>query len=286
VVDTNPLEVLFNPATGYEVPHMILAAYMVTGFLIASIYAVGMLRGRRDRLHRLGLLIPLTIGCIATPVQLFVGDTAARGVADHQPAKFAGMECIQKTGGHQTEYVGGICTAGGVKAAIPIPDLDSFLVGFNVDTKVTGLDDIPADRRPPANTLLHLSFDAMVGIGSALLLLGAWLGWVWWKRRDIPRTPWFLRAVAVSGGGAILALWCGWIVTEVGRQPWIVQGYMRTSEAVTEAGGLWFAFAFVLLLYTGLGTTAILVLRRMSRRWREGATEPQTPYAPTAEATK
>jgi cytochrome bd ubiquinol oxidase subunit I len=286
VVDTNPLKVLFNPATGYEVPHMILAAYMVTGFLIASIYAVGMLRGRRDRLHRLGLLIPLTIGCIATPVQLFVGDTAARGVADHQPAKFAGMECIQKTGGHQTEYVGGICTAGGVKAAIPIPDLDSFLVGFNVDTKVTGLDDIPADRRPPANTLLHLSFDAMVGIGSALLLLGAWLGWVWWKRRDIPRTPWFLRAVAVSGGGAILALWCGWIVTEVGRQPWIVQGYMRTSEAVTEAGGLWFAFAFVLLLYTGLGTTAILVLRRMSRRWREGATEPQTPYAPTAEATK
>ena len=90
---------------------MILAAYMVAGFLVASIYAVGMLRGRRDRLHRLGLLIPLTIGLIATPIQLFVGDTAARAVADHQPAKFAGMECIQKTGAHQTEYVGGICTS-------------------------------------------------------------------------------------------------------------------------------------------------------------------------------
>ena len=109
---------------------MILAAYMVVGFLVASIYAVGMLKGRRDRLHRLGLLIPLTIACIATPVQLFVGDTAAREVADHQPAKFAGMECIQKTGTHQTEYVGGICTCDGVKGAIPIPDLDSFLVGF------------------------------------------------------------------------------------------------------------------------------------------------------------
>src|SRR3954471_11088773 len=144
VVDGEPLKVLFNPATGYEVPHMILAAYMVVGFLVASIYAVGMLKGRRDRLHRLGLLIPLTIGCIATPVQLFVGDTAARGVADHQPAKFAGMECIQKTGGHQTEYVGGICTSSGVEAAIPIPDLDSFLVGFSPDTKVTGLDSIPA----------------------------------------------------------------------------------------------------------------------------------------------
>ena len=286
VVDVEPLKVLFNNATGYEVPHMILAAYMVTGFLVASIYAVGMLKGRRDRLHRLGLLIPLTIGLIATPIQLFVGDTAAREVADHQPAKFAGMECIQKTGTHQTEYVGGICTSDGVKAAIPIPDLDSFLVGFSADTKVIGLADIPKDERPPANTLLHLAFDAMVGIGSALLLLGLWFGWTWWKRRDIPRTPWFLRAVAVSGAGAILALWCGWIVTEVGRQPWIVQGYMRTSEAVTEAKGLWFAFVVVLLVYAALGTIAVQVLRGMSRRWREAGADAEVegPYAPQVEA--
>src|SRR5215207_11016612 len=105
VVDVEPLKVLFNPATGYEVPHMILAAYMVVGFLVASIYAVGMLRGRRDRLHGLGVAIPLTIACIATPIQLFVGDTAARGVADHQPAKFAAMVCIQETRRNQTEGV-------------------------------------------------------------------------------------------------------------------------------------------------------------------------------------
>jgi cytochrome d ubiquinol oxidase subunit I len=283
VVDTDPLKILINPATGYEVPHMILAAYMVVGFLVASIYAVGMLKGRRDRLHQLGLLIPLTIACIVTPIQLFVGDTAARSVADHQPAKFAGMECIEKTGTHQTEYVGGVCTASGVKGAIPIPDLDSFLVGFSPDTKVTGLEDIPSDERPPANTLLHLSFDAMVGIGTTLLALGLWLAFVWWRRRDIPKTPWFLRAVAISGAGAVLALWCGWIVTEVGRQPWIVQGYMRTSEAVTEAKGLWFSFALVLLLYAAIGTIAILVLRGMSRRWREGGTEPSGPYAPEHE---
>ncbi len=282
VVDTNPGQILFNPATGYEVPHMILAAYMVVGFLVASIYAVGMLKGRRDRLHRLGLLIPLTIACIATPVQLFVGDTAAREVADHQPAKFAGMECIQKTGTHQTEYVGGICTSDGVEGAIPIPDLDSFLVGFHADTKVVGLRNIPVDERPPANTMLHLAFDGMVGIGSALLLLGAWLAFAWWRRRDIPSTPWFLRAVAISGAGAILALWMGWIVTEVGRQPWIVQGYMRTSEAVTDAKGIWFSFGLVLLLYAAIGTIAILVLRGMSRRWREGGVEAEveTPYAP------
>jgi cytochrome d ubiquinol oxidase subunit I len=281
VVDTNPVQVIFNPASGYEVPHMILAAYMVVGFLVASIYAVGMLKGRRDRLHRLGLLIPLTIACIATPIQLFVGDTAARAVADYQPAKFAGTECIQETGTHQTEYVGGICTSDGVKGAIPIPDLDSFLVGFHTDTKVIGLNDIPPDQRPPANTLLHLSFDAMVGIGTALLGLGAWLAFVWWRRRDIPGTPWFLRAVAISGAAAVLALWCGWIVTEVGRQPWIVQGYMRTSEAVTPADGIWFSFAAVLLLYATIGTVAVMILRNMSRRWREGASDPEgTPYAP------
>ncbi|HET8638846.1 MAG TPA: cytochrome ubiquinol oxidase subunit I [Solirubrobacterales bacterium] len=287
VVDVDVWKVLINPATGYEVPHMILAAYMVVGFLVASIYAVGMLKGRRDRLHRLGLLIPLTIGLIATPIQLFVGDTAARAVADHQPAKFAGMECIQETGGHQTEYVGGVCTEDGVKLAIPIPDLNSYLVGFSADTEVTGLNDIPIDERPPANTLLHLAFDAMVGIGSALLLLGIWFGWTWWKKRDIPSTPWFLRAVSVSGAGAILALWCGWIVTEVGRQPWIVQGYMRTEEAVTEAGGIWFAFAVVLLVYAAIGTVAVMVLRRMSRRWRENgaaADETGAPYGPPAEA--
>ncbi len=125
----------------------------------------------------------------------------------------------------------------------------------------------------------------MVGIGSALLGLAAWLAWVWWKRRDIPKTPWFLRAVAVSGAGSIVALWCGWIVTEVGRQPWIVQGYMRTEEAVTEASGIWFAFGLILLVYAALGTTAILVLRGMSRRWREGLAEPAgTPYAPPEEA--
>src|SRR6478672_7745349 len=193
VVDTAPLKILFNPATGYEVPHMILAAYMVVGFLVASIYAVGMLKGRRDRLHRLGLLIPLTIACIATPIQLFVGDTAAREVADHQPAKFAGMECIDETGDHQTEWVGGVCTEDGVKWGIGIPDLDSYLVGFSADTVVTGLEDIPVDERPPANTFLHLSFDAMVGIGTALMLLATWLAISWWKKRDFPQTPWFLR---------------------------------------------------------------------------------------------
>jgi cytochrome d ubiquinol oxidase subunit I len=290
VTEVEPFKVIFNPATPYEVPHMILAAYMVVGFLVASIYAVGMLKGRRDRLHRLGLLIPLTIACIATPLQLLVGDTAAREVAHHQPAKFAAMECIQDTGGHQTEYVGGICTADGVKVAIPIPDLDSLLVGFSPDTKVTGLNSIPNDERPPVNTFIHLAFDTMVGIGTGLMLLALWLAWSFVKKRDIPRTPLFLKAVAVSGIGAILALWSGWVVTEVGRQPWIVWHYMKTSEAVTDANGIWGAFIFTLLLYTAIGVIAVLVLRRMSKRWREageGAAEDEpAPYSPLGPEVK
>ena len=282
VVSTDPVKILLNPATAYEVPHMILAAYIVVGFLLASIYATGMLKGRRDRLHRLGLLIPLTIGLIASPLQFLVGDTAAREVANNQPAKFAGMECIQKTGTDQTEYLGGVCTASGVKGGIGIPGLDSFLVGFSTNTKVTGLNSIAPNDRPPADTLLHLSFDTMVGICSLFIALGIWFAYVWWRRRDIPKTVWFLRAVAISGAAAVLSLWCGWIVTEVGRQPWIVQGYMRTAEAVTPAHGIWFSFGAVLVLYAGIGTIAILVLRSMSRRWREGGAEPEggTPYAP------
>src|SRR5438477_344425 len=120
-------KVIFNPAVSYEVPHMILAAYLVTGFLLAGIYAAGMLRGRRDRLHRLGLLIPLTVACIATPIQFAVGDTAARAIAHDQPVKFAGMECVQTTSTDVTEYVFGRCTSSGMKGGIGSPGLDSFL---------------------------------------------------------------------------------------------------------------------------------------------------------------
>ena len=164
VTSVDPWKVIFNPAVPYEVPHMILAAYLVTGFLVASIYAVGMLRGRRDRIHRLGLLIPLTVACIATPIQFAVGDTAARAIAKDQPIKFAAMECVQTTSTDVTEYIFGRCTADGMKGGIGIPGLDSFLVGWSTSTQVIGLDSVPPDDRPPANTLLHWCFDAMVGI--------------------------------------------------------------------------------------------------------------------------
>ena len=285
VTQVKPFEVLFNPAAGYEFFHMLLAAYMVTGFILASVYAVGMLRGRRDRYHRYGLIIPLTVAAVATPIQLFVGDTAARAVADDQPAKFAGMECIYEGGSDQAEHIGGICHDGKVSADISIPGLDSYLVGFSKNTDVTGLNQIPQENQPPALTMLHLSFDTMVGVGSLLFLLAVWFAIAWWRRRDLPGTPWFLRAVAVSGVAAVVALECGWIVTEVGRQPWIVNGFMRTSEAVTPAKGIWWVFGFTMALYIGLFTTAALILRSLSRRWREGVEE-EVPYGPPAGASE
>jgi cytochrome d ubiquinol oxidase subunit I len=281
VTDVNALDAFFNGAVAYEAPHMLLAAYIVTGFLVASVYAVGMLRGRRDRHHRLGLLLPFTVAAIATPIQFAVGDTAARSIAHDQPIKFAAMECVQTTSTHVTEYIYGRCTADGVKGGIGIPGFDSFLVGWSTDTQVTGLDTVPPDDRPPANTMLHWAFDTMVGICTALIALGLWLAIAWWRKRDIPRTPWFLRATAVSGVAAIVALWCGWIVTEVGRQPWIVYQVMRTEDAVTQADGVWVTFGLVVLLYAVVGTATVLVLRAMTRRWREAATDDvDVPYGP------
>jgi cytochrome bd ubiquinol oxidase subunit I len=282
VTKVEPFKVIFNPAVPYEVPHMILAAYLVTGFIVASVYAVGMLRGRLDRYHRLGLLIPLTVASIATPIQFAVGDSAARAIAKDQPVKFAAMECVQKTSRDVTEYIYGRCTADGVKGGIGIPGFDSFLVGFSTNTQVKGLDTAPPDNRPPFNTMLHWSFDTMVGICCALIALGLWLGFAWWRRRDIPRSRWFLRATAISGVLAVVALECGWIVTEVGRQPWIVYNVMRTKDAVTNSDGVWVTFTVVLLLYALLAAALIVTLRVMSRRWRAtGDVESEVPYGPS-----
>ena len=266
VASVRPLEALLNPATVYEFPHMLFAAYMVTGFGVASFYAFHWLRGKRDRRHRLGFIIPFAVAAIATPIQIFVGDVAARGVADHQPAKFASMECIYETGPNQTEWIGGICTDGKVRYGIGIPGLDSLLVGSSTDTVVTGLDQIPDDEEPPSPTLLHTAFGTMIGIGLGLLALGGWFGWSMWRRREPPSSRWFWRFATLSGVGAVVAMESGWIVTEVGRQPWIVQGLMRTEDAVTQANGIWFAFGGMVLLYLAVGTATVFAMRAVIRQ--------------------
>jgi cytochrome d ubiquinol oxidase subunit I len=282
ITSVNAWDVLFNHATPYEVPHMLLAAYIVAGFLVSSVYAVGWLRGRRDRLHRLGFTIPFVVAAIATPIQLFVGDTAARAIAKDQPIKFAAMEYVQTTSTHVPEWVLGVYNGGHPKAGISIPGLDSFLVGFSTDTKVTGLNTVPRSDQPGPKTLLHTCFDVMVFIGTAFLLLAIWWLFVLWRRRALPKSPWFWRCCAATGVLSIVALECGWIVTEVGRQPWIVYGKLRTADAVTGSGGIWITFAVIFVLYIGLFVGTVVLLRALARRWRDGEELDDVPYGPPA----
>jgi len=270
----DPLAAMLNRATAYEVPHMLLAAYMVAGFVIASVYAVGILRGRRDRYHRLGLLIPLAVAALATPLQVVVGDVAARAVRTDQPAKFAAMELTTGTGPNQSLQIGGVLSGGHARGAISIPGVDSLLAGGSRATVIQGLDRVPAADRPPA-TVVHLAFQTMVGIGFGLLALGTWIGWAWWRRRDLPRSRWFLRAVALSGPASVVALEAGWITTEVGRQPWIAYHLLRTRDAVTTVGGVWGWYAGVVTLYTLVGLATVWVLVSMARRRRESASDGQ-----------
>ncbi|MEU4482773.1 cytochrome ubiquinol oxidase subunit I [Micromonospora sp. NPDC023966] len=284
IVEVRPLEVIFNDAFWYEAIHMLLAAYVVAGFVIAGVYAAGMLRGRRDRYHRLGLLIPLTVAALATPVQVFVGDIAAREVFRNEPAKFAAIEAVPTTSTHVPEVLGGYYANGATHGGIKIPSGGSLLSGYSPSTRIQGLDAIPAELRPSDRqvTIVHLSFDVMVGIGSALLALSAWYALAWWRRRDLPRSRWFLRATTVSGLLAVVALEAGWVVTEVGRQPWTVRGHLLTRDAVTTSGNLWLFFAATVALYAAVGATTVYVLRLLRRRWRDqgGATETDVPYGP------
>ncbi len=266
VAAVTPIDVIFNRATFYEVPHMLLAGYMVTGFLLASVYALGLLRGHRDRYVRLGFLIPFVLAAAAAPLQVAVGDVAARAVLADQPAKFAAMELIVVSGPRQPESLGGVLVDGKVVGALQIPNLASILAGFSPDTVITGLDSIPVDEQPPT-TIVHLSWNAMVGIGTALVLLGVWGLVLRWRRRDYATTRWFLRAAAVAGFGSVIALESGWIVTEVGRQPWVVFNILRTADAVTHAPGVQTTFVGVIVLYTALGVALLLALRALRRRW-------------------
>jgi cytochrome bd ubiquinol oxidase subunit I len=279
VVGAQPVAAMFNPSTGAEVVHMLIGAVMVVGFSVASVYAVGMLRGRRDRYHRLGLLLPLTAAVIAAPVQIVVGDWIANVVAEHQPVKLAAMEGHFDTSRGVALSIGGIYIDNDLRYEIAVPYGLSLLVDHDPNGEVIGLNSVPPQLRPPVN-ITHLSYNAMVGIGFGLAALAAWTGFVWWRRRDIPRTRWYLRAVAVSGIAAVAALEAGWVATEVGRQPWIVYRIQLTSEAVSTAPGLRYGFYAVLLVYTVLTGMTVYVLRRIAGRQPARAPQEAEPSVP------
>ncbi|MEV6905128.1 cytochrome ubiquinol oxidase subunit I [Amycolatopsis sp. NPDC051372] len=290
IVEVDPLGVIFNDAMPLQAAHMVVAAYLVGGFLVASVYAAGMLRGRTDRYHKLGFTIAFSVAAVATPIQIGVGDTLARWVYDNQPVKFAAIELVPTTSSDVPETLLGRLNADGtVTGGIPIPGMASWLSDPSTGraTVIQGLDTVPPDARPTileAN-IVHLAWDVMVGLGTLLLLLSLWYGAVWLFRRRLPAGKWFLRAAACSGVLAVVTMEAGWVVTEVGRQPWIVYNLMKVEAAATGNTGVWITFITVIVLYVALGATTIMVLRSMSRRFRRagGFADLDTPYAPAKE---
>ena len=272
VVDVQPIAAMLNPSTPVMTTHMIVAAYMATGFTVAAVYAVGMLKGRRDAYHRRGLAVGLVLGLALAPIQIVVGDAAARLVADRQQVKLAAMEGLWRTTADAPLTIGGI----------PLPSQERTILGIriqgglswlaygNTGAVVHGLDEVPPADRPNV-VVVHLAFQTMVAIGFALAALGLWASIGWIRRRRLPDTKWFLRAAAVAGPATFVALEMGWVVTELGRQPWIVYGQTRTADSVTSRPGIVFWLAATVAIYVLLGTACAWLLYRLARTPREGA---------------
>ena len=265
VFDVHPVDALFgNWFFWHELVHMYLAGYIVTGFLVAGAYAFARLRGRWGRYERTALAIPLTIAALASPAQVLVGDWAAREVASAQPTKLAALEGVPKTMHGAPEHLLGWYTDGRVKYGLRIPKLLSFLANHDPNARVQGLDAVPPDRRPPVN-VVRVAFQLMVGIGTLLALLGVVFLAVRVRRRRLPESRWFYRALVLAGPLSLVALIAGWVTTEVGRQPWVVYEVMLTRQAVTGASGIPVGYATLVVVYLLLAGAVAWVLRRLAR---------------------
>ena len=267
VVDVAPFTALFNDNFWHELVHMYLAGTIVAGFVVAAVYATGWLRGKRERRHRVALVVALTFASLTAPVQLFVGDWAARTVADNQPTKLAVFEGLPKTEKGAPLHLLGIYEDGDVKYGIKFPKLLSLLAFHDPNAKVEGLN-AAGPNGIPTNTginIVRLAFQTMVGIGTLMAAVGAFFLWSWWRKGRVPESVWFLRAVVVVGPLSVVTLICGWVTTEVGRQPWVVYEIMRTEDAVTGAGGIPIGYGTLVVVYLGLAAIAGVMLRRLAR---------------------
>ena len=252
-----------SPAWGQMALHSTLSCYIATAFAAAGVYALGMLRGRRDAYHRAGLALTLAVGTAAALAQPLSGHVSAQHIARNQPVKLAAAEAHFHTRRGAAIVVGGIPdpAAGTVRGALHIPRLLSFLATDDFDGEVKGLDAVPRALWPNV-VVTHLAFDVMVGSAFAMIGLGLWFWLVRWRRREPGR--WLLRALVAGSPLGILALEAGWIVTEVGRQPWIVRGIMLTRDGVTPVSGVAATFFGFSVLYLVLGIALALLLRRLA----------------------
>ncbi len=231
----------------------------------AGAYAVLRLRGRWGRYEQTALAIPLTIAALAAPVQVLVGDWSGREVARYQPTKLAALEGLPQTTTGAPIHVLGWYSDGRVEYGIGVPKLLSVLAYHRVNAKVQGLDAVPARDRPPVN-VVRFAFQTMVGIGTLLALLAVVYIAVRIRRRRLPRSTWFYRALALAGPLSVVALISGWVTTEVGRQPWVVYRVMRTSQAVTGARGIPVGYGTLVFVYVLLIAAVAWILWRLARK--------------------
>ena len=259
----DPIAAMLNPAAFHQVVHMTLAAFIATGFAVAAIHAFFLLRDRRNSFHRNALGIALALACTSAPLQLISGDFSARSVAKLQPAKLAAMEAVYHTQTGAPLQLGGIPDdeTRTTRYALIIPRGLSLLSTHDPNGKVVGLEQFPRDDWPNVR-LVHWAFDLMVASGTVLFILSVAVGWFAWKERGVPDGKWLLRALVAVGPLGFLAIEAGWTVTELGRQPWIIYGVMRTKEAVTPMGKIAIPFLVFTLLYVFLSVIVVYLLRR------------------------
>jgi len=266
-VDIDPIAAMMNPAAFSQTLHMTLAAYAATGFVVAGIHAFMLLRDRQNRFHKAALAIALAVGGIASILQPLSGDLIAKRVARTQPVKLAALEGQFETQNRAPLRIGGIPDeeAGVTRYAIEIPYLLSILAHGSPKSFVLGLNEFPPDQRPPV-AIVHIAFQIMVACGVAMMLIALWgaLRFLWSIARNKAwlGSNWFLRVLVLAAPLGFIAIETGWVVTEVGRQPWIIFGVMRTSEAVTPMPGLIVPFITFTLLYILLAIATVWLLLR------------------------
>jgi cytochrome d ubiquinol oxidase subunit I len=276
-VDVHPWKALFdNSFLWHEITHMYVAAYIVVGFCVSGAYAYGKLRhGAWGRYEKTALAIPLTIAAIAAPVQILVGDWAARTVAVHQPVKLAALEGLQRTTRGASEHIlGWYESDGDIKYGIGIPKLLSFLSDHRLNATVRGLDSVPPRDRPRAINVERYAFQAMVGIGTLMALVGVFMLWIRWRKRRLPESVWFYRVLVLIAPASVVALIAGWVTTEVGRQPWVVYNIMYTDEAVTGAGGIPVGYGVLAAVYLAVIVGTFWVLNRLAKSPLGGVGDP------------
>jgi cytochrome d ubiquinol oxidase subunit I len=273
VTSTRPLAIFGTYAWWSMAVHSTLSCYIAVGFAGAAVYAAAYLKGKRDEYTRAGMRIALAVGAATAVLQPVSGDLLAKFVFRTQDAKFAAMEAHFDTGAYAPIQVGGLVDqeAGKVTYAIKIPGALSFLATHDPSATVKGLKDIPRDLWPNVE-LVHMSFDVMVGIGTLLMALGVWFFVRWWRRRGaVFDNRWLVRAIAVAGPLGFVALEAGWVVTEGGRQPWVINGYLKTADAVTPFRDVTPFLVGYVGLYVLLAVMVVSLLRYVGRDRRTAA---------------